>query len=378
MQAVLAIVLQILATVSAMLAIVQQLRELVVNAAKEHVPYAIETIAANTQLAIMNLTSGLAAAHTERLAIRSDIGTVLTNVAGVYTATQVIIDDIAAIPVPPDYTGSLAEILAAINGLPTPPTPPTVSAIAAGVWAVQIRVGHRADAALEAAGAFADNLGSRAAMPVHGAPMFAYDGLWNQWPSGGFSVYTPWPDWSDIRADDTMLSWLQRTDTNRTWIADPDTGLPMSRCGGPGTPGYEWTVRPTFTELPVAPFAQPPPIVIPEPIAPPVWPGIADVTLGTPVALSDGAVIPGPLDGLLLNVTGNPTGSGKFAFGSYRSWRYLGAVLFISDNGDAEWPSQIGPEQQVITPRSMKSAASAVFRLNAGFTGTVTPWVKIT
>jgi len=116
--------------------------------------------------------------------------------------------------------------------------------------------------------------------------------------------------------------------------------------------------------------------VIPEPIAPPVWPGIADVTLGTPVALSDGAVITGPLDGLLLNVTGHPTGSGKFAFGGYRSWRYLGAVLFISDNGDAEWPSQIGPEQQVITPRSMKSAASAVFRLNAGFTGTVTPWVK--
>jgi hypothetical protein len=187
----------------------------------------------------------------------------------------------------------------------------------------------------------------------------------------------PAPDYSDIRPDDTVLSWLQRTDTNLTWTQGYD-GLPHARAGGPSSYGHNYEITPTFTSFPLSPTSTPPPPVLEIPPAAPVWPGLANVTLGTPVALEDGLVVSGPLDGVLVDVTGHPSGAGKYAFGGLASWRYLGGICFRTDDGQAEWPIQMGPESGILTPRSMKRAASAVVRLNGGFTGTVTPWTITT
>lgn len=106
----------------------------------------------------------------------------------------------------------------------------------------------------------------------------------------------------------------------------------------------------------------------------PVWPGLANATVGAAVALSDGLEILGPLDGLLIAITGAPTRAGRFAFGDTNSWRYCGAVVFRSDRGDYEWNHPIGLDSQVVTPKCMVSAAAARFRLEGGFSGTVRPF----
>lgn len=108
----------------------------------------------------------------------------------------------------------------------------------------------------------------------------------------------------------------------------------------------------------------------------PMWPGLANVTLGDAVALSDGLEVTGPMHGLLFTITGHPTGAGKYEFGEVDSWQHTGGVIFCSDNGDYERAESFGLERQIVVPRTMESAASATIRLNTAWSGTVRTWVR--
>lgn len=107
-----------------------------------------------------------------------------------------------------------------------------------------------------------------------------------------------------------------------------------------------------------------------------LWPGLAGVTLGDAVALSDGLVVTGPLNGLLFAITGTPSGAGKYVFGDVDSWQHTGGVIFCTDNGDYERAESFGLERQIVVPRTMELADSAVIRLNSGWSGTVRPWTR--
>lgn len=107
----------------------------------------------------------------------------------------------------------------------------------------------------------------------------------------------------------------------------------------------------------------------------PVWPGLAHVTLGSILALSDGLTVPGPLDGILVAITSVPTPTGFYPFGAVKSFVHLGGVVFASDRGDYELAQGLGPNTEVLTPRSLQRADHAIIRLKSGTVGTVTPWV---
>jgi hypothetical protein len=106
------------------------------------------------------------------------------------------------------------------------------------------------------------------------------------------------------------------------------------------------------------------------PTVPPVWTTTDQETLGSEQALVDGLDLSGPMDGILIAITAHPPGAGVFGFGDMRSWGHAGAVAFRTDRGDYEWPISLGPQNQVITPRSMRVAAGARVRLGNGFHGT--------
>ena len=106
----------------------------------------------------------------------------------------------------------------------------------------------------------------------------------------------------------------------------------------------------------------------------PVWPGLANVTLGVPVSLVDGLVLTGPLSGVLVSITSVPAPISYYPFGSIKSYVRAGAVVFTEDNGDSEFPQPIGPESGLIMPTMMASAASATFRIPSGIVGTATPF----
>lgn len=107
---------------------------------------------------------------------------------------------------------------------------------------------------------------------------------------------------------------------------------------------------------------------------PPVWPGEDNVTLGEALALTDGRVIPGPLDGILVAITSVPPRAGQYGFGATTSYAHVGAALFRTDQGAWETAQQIAVEAHVLCPKVMRQAASATIRVNSGFAGTVTPW----
>jgi hypothetical protein len=109
----------------------------------------------------------------------------------------------------------------------------------------------------------------------------------------------------------------------------------------------------------------------------PIWPGLAGVTLGTPVALADRVVIEEALHGVLVNVTSPPHGLGKFEIGSQSFWYRLGMLYFVSDNGDVEAAQPLGCGNAIYVPKTMAEASGALLRVKGDPEGTVTPWTLL-
>jgi len=173
------------------------------------------------------------------------------------------------------------------------------------------------------------------------------------------------------------------TDPNGNLIVSPDngwTGSPLGvagratsiQLGEGGTLFYICDV----TDLDLAAMwpAAAPTVTLPP--AAPIWPGMTNVTLGDPVSLSDGLTVAGPMDGLLITIDSHPSWAGKYAFGDVNSWVHCGSIIFGNDDGEYEYPQQIGLDSHLLTPKMMVSAASAIVRLNSGFGGTATPWTR--
>jgi len=110
-------------------------------------------------------------------------------------------------------------------------------------------------------------------------------------------------------------------------------------------------------------------------LVPPVWPGLAKVTLGTSVALVDGLVITTPMDGVIVELTAAPSGKVVHLLGGLPAYRWIGSLSFENDNGDQEASQQLSFANQVYTPRTLQAAAGVRFYVLGGVTGTVVPWV---
>jgi hypothetical protein len=107
----------------------------------------------------------------------------------------------------------------------------------------------------------------------------------------------------------------------------------------------------------------------------PIWPGIAGVTLDSPTALAPSLTISGPMDGVLIDITSVSTSKPALAYGSETAYKFIGALAFVSDNGDVEQFQPLGFQTALYCPLFLKSADSVVLRVDPSVAGTVTPWV---
>jgi hypothetical protein len=114
----------------------------------------------------------------------------------------------------------------------------------------------------------------------------------------------------------------------------------------------------------------------PETVTVPLWPGLDNVTLGASHALTDGLHLDGPMHGVLVAITGTPPNAGAYLFDEVHSWTHAGAIMFGADNLYYERPESIGIDQHVLVPRTMAEPATAILRINKGFTGTVRTWLR--
>lgn len=344
----------ILGIVSQILGLAQTIQALVSKTAQETAPLAIETIAANGTNTVINPTYGNAALHTD-----------LATLAASHTL-QDILDAIAALPIS--------------DPVNLPPVPPPgygggdPGDIASAVWQAldpnsfngNTPYGDEQmhpDAFARAAG---DNLAFRAQL----APWFLLDDI--EW----WDIYQipsrDWPevDFDDIQAGDTIGTWLNRTSPNWTWAWDANRGFwtgYRTATGQGNGPTFVLTMTPDqFAGLKGQAAAS---------IAPPVWPGVANVTLGTPVALVDQLVITEPMDGVIIAVTTPPSKVGVRVIGGAYYDYSAGEIAFESDNGELEPWQYLGFRAAVFCPKSMVQAAAVHLRVLGGAEGTVTPWV---
>lgn len=106
----------------------------------------------------------------------------------------------------------------------------------------------------------------------------------------------------------------------------------------------------------------------------PVWPGADGVTLGTPVALSAQLSIETAMDGCIIAITGVDPGTAKYTYGGVPAYRNVGALCFMTDQGDLEEWQLLGREAAIYTPNRMARAGGLRLFSSHGLTGTVTPW----
>lgn len=107
---------------------------------------------------------------------------------------------------------------------------------------------------------------------------------------------------------------------------------------------------------------------------PPIWPGVAHVTMGAPQDLQGSLVVPGPMHGVCVDITSTDPGTAYFDYDVVRCWRNVGALSFVSDRGDHEQFQPLGFQRGIYVPKTMTYAASCKLHLGRGPKGTITPW----
>lgn len=317
-----------------------------------------------------NLTDGHLPAHLD------------ANQTQALAAIQAVRQDLTSPHLP-----TIEDVLGVIGsgpGVELPETPPAGygGSTDAQIWGYYLPDvaggGATASYALSVAWQLAHRMFLAGGWPIEKAPHFQME------QNDIISVY--WPtdfagltyDLTDIHADDTVLSWLTRTDTSgREWQLDEVRGLVYTETNLSGENHTRITCRLTDADLQAirAGYAAGGTLVA---NVPPIWPGVAGVTLGSSVPLASSVTLTGPLHGVLVAVTTPPSGLGLKNIGGNNYWYRLGEITFASDNGDLEPPQYLGFESALYTPKSMTEASAAYLRVMGAAAGTATPYTITT
>lgn len=344
MAAIVALLQEILALLGSTSTIVSNIFGLTQHAAQEHAPYAIEKITANAANTVNSPVFGNSALYDLLIAQSAAIS--LLQAA----ADPVVLPD----PPPPGYGGASSDsITSEVWSYPDPTT------------------GHTEADQMTDIRTTIFNWANWCSMPLKYNPAFYASTLW--WDAFSDIGNTPDPlpvDWTDILPDDTLPVFLFRQLPDYTWSIDPASGL----CFAPSiyAVGTDMILTCIITPAQFESFK----ITAVGRGLPPIWPGLDLVTLGSTFALEDSPTIDGPMDGILVTITSVPAKTGAFIFDSIPSYRNLGAVAFVTDNGEIEAPQSLGFQEAIYCPKSMVSADKVLVRAVGGVTGLITTWTK--
>lgn len=375
----------------------------IVDSINQAITDSVNTAVAEANQSINGLVSSIAVAVNNTVGIKAATGTTADTLPDVHVWMETGIPWLKALDVtvthPPagsydlgpavigliNYYGS--ALLAALtaeggaNVVNLPATPPTgyggaaANDVASAVWAFQLLNSleqlRTADSALTEILAFVDAWQHTGTIPVVGTGHFVQytNRAWlYHWSEG---ITPPDPDYADIQADDTVLTWLTRTETtHQPWSQDASTGF----CYTTVLVGEEYQnqIWCTLTDAELLSLGGYGGAGVTTTL--PLWPGLAGVTLGTPVALSSNLTVAGPMQGVLINVTEVPDKGGRFTVGD-NSWYFnVGQISFVTDNGEAEPWQYLSWKDAIYTPKTMHAAASCLIRWLSDAAGTATPW----
>jgi hypothetical protein len=347
---------QILQRILQAIALMQFVMGNTAHAAQETTPFLIQDKVNGIQQDVDNVGFGL-------FAIKTAVDTLTTNLAA---DTASILAAIGT----PQQTGSPVTL---------PTTPPSgygsvdAVTIAAAVWAqVGATSGHEMGDLQEDAASFPSNFelwNNQVQFNQYAGWTPVWSSLWSEQITYGGVV--PVLDWTTVLATDlTPVDWLNRV-AGFTIVSDFGGGCPGATDTFGNVIYAPWLNTPTFLEL------RDKQLGLGKLRVAPVWPGLANVTLGTPVALATGVTITAAMDGVLIDITSAPAKQGFFTFDTAISYRNIGAIAFFSDDNQEEFPQLLGFTQAVYCPKTMEHAAGVVLRTSADVTGTITPFTLL-
>jgi hypothetical protein len=350
----LALLYEIISQLGNLLALVNVLRGQGTKQAVENIPYEIDT--ATQELLAIQQDSSISNA-----AIRSTIDTNATLATAQY-------DDLVV---------RLGLLQTSAGPVTLPTVPPAgygstdVTGVPDAVWGFLDPV-NNTDVLdlLSRAGyfAFLANAGFRLSLVQ--SPHFYVEAN-DQYGDPGGMAGPPGVPWNpvDILAGETLIANLQRQMPTWSWTDADNYPFHASE---PVT-AFHWTVYCDLTPEDFALLeAQLHPKLL---VLPPVWPGLDNVTLGSSVALAPNLTIAEPMDGVIIALSSVPSPRGYYSYDGLKAYQQIGALTFLSDNGDAEYIQALGFTEQVYAPKLMVRAAAVKIRTSPGVTGTVTPWV---
>jgi len=107
---------------------------------------------------------------------------------------------------------------------------------------------------------------------------------------------------------------------------------------------------------------------------PPVWPGAANATMGTPVSISQHMAVTTPCHGVLVSITSDDLNHGLYDWGDVAQHPRAAFISFTHDSGAQEDVQPISFPSECIVPKMCQQASGFLVRARSGLTGTVTPW----
>jgi hypothetical protein len=290
---------------------------------------------------------------------------------------------------------TITDLLAGLTPTPLPPEPPIdwPGTIGAGVlqtpllmpWWFPETLVRNLDVALFEMQANLMGMSGAAGFPSREAPDFALVGYSaaDMWafvypPSEQYREAPTQTDWTDWDGVETLATLLTRTQPRFAWSLYGPAGFPTpDTCWGRligGSSYFIWRCLVNESQLPVKSGRLWDALSGLSIHLPPVWPGLAGVTLGTPVALDQGVDVVGPLHGVLLDITATERLIPSGTMGAYHTYRNLGRFAFYNDDGwFGEWQGVPSDHCQLLV-KGMAEAAGVWFTFYTGVTGTATPF----
>lgn len=344
---------ELLTACQGLTAVLQTVRNLVQHVAQENVPFHITTQVDITNAVVTDATFGNQQINTNVLAL-------VTTLTADFDALSA---QIAALP-------QVGDPVTLPSSMPSGWSTANADATADRVWGYDIvGTGSSAASNLGQAGTFALYVGQNFVTRWWLDPKFVLmaSGWWN-WLNPSPTLVNFQAPIANILPDDDIKTWCNRETGLDFEYSDPDGGY--LTWYDPDNSNWRFVLPWSNADFEFAKQGYPP-------IAGttgPVWPGLANVTLGTPVAIAPGVTISEPMDGVIVTITSYPTKQGYFTFDDQISLRNAGALAFVTDDADEEFPQLLGFLNAIYCPKSMSHAAGVVFRASVDLVGTITPW----
>lgn len=187
----------------------------------------------------------------------------------------------------------------------------------------------------------------------------------------GITWQSPDPvDFTKVQLGDTVLTFLLRTQPEFAWQAQPffpPYGQGRIWAADPLGTSFCWFIcMLTDDELHLLAGGSTQPAGR--------WPGLAGVTLGTPVAVTSSQVVTAAMDGFLMDVVGLPPGQGHQYAGSVTRYPYIGWASFLDGDGYTDVLQRLELDKAVVMPHNLVRCAAVAVNAKPGLSITVTPF----